>query len=255
MNHAHPNLGPVAASRRKFNPLVDVPNLLWFVHSDDSTVVSTKVSAINDRLAAYAFSQSNSTNRPIANTTEKPGHTVWEFSGTGRRYLSRSGAPLAGMLNSAPACTMSAFAKVVDLGSANDVCAHTNDVTSYSSSVRHSHNTDRHRWIENNAGVQTQYQSALGSFTATSGYQLWSGVSDGAGGLKWLLDDIEVATTTGTHQTPTGLAHVVLGEALNNSDASKQVYIGGFFACLGQVSSLVLGRTSEWFAESFQPIV
>lgn len=233
-----------------FDPIVDLSGLLWFIHTDDSVITSGRVSAIDDRVGPYAFAQGTSGNRPLENTTEFAGHTVWEFSGTGRRFLSIASAPLAGTLDGAPACTMGAYINIVDQGTANDACAHTSDTSSYSHSVRHGYNTTRHRFIES-AGGLTQYQSANGTFPTTSGWQLWCAVSDGAGNIEWFLDGVSSATATGTHQTPAALDNVVLGEAINNSIASKEVYIGGLFACTGQLNVATQIALTSWFAGSF----
>jgi hypothetical protein len=233
-----------------FDPVVDLSGLLWFVHTDDSVITGGKISAIDDRVGPYSFAQSNSANRPLENTSEFAGHTVWEFSNTGRRYLFLNDATLAGTLNGAPACTMGAYINIVDQGTANDACAHTSDVASYSHSVRHGHNTTRHRFIES-AGGLTQYQSANGTFPSTSGWQLWCAVSDGAGNIEWFLDGVSAATASGTHQSPAALDNVVLGEAINNAVATKEVYIGGLFACTGQLNAATQVALKDWFDGSF----
>jgi hypothetical protein len=250
---AHCALGPVAASGSRFNPLTDVPSLLYFTHTDDSTVTSGRVSAISDRLASYAFSQGTEANRFFADTTEKPGHTVWSQATTARYFVSRSGAALAGQFDGAPAATVGVYAKIANTGVTAEMMGHTSDTTSYASSAMRfvlAQANERWRLQEALTGVgSTFYIYDLPASVPTT-WALLTAVSNGAGSVSFYKDGVLIGSGSGTHRVPASLSHVVLGNA-GSTSGTPSYFVGGHFACLGQVSTAVQARLSSWYADSF----
>lgn len=239
---------------RSFDPRALSP--IYMTHTDDSTVTSGAISAISDRVAGYTFAQGTAGNRPIANTTECPGHTVWKFDGstTARRYLLRTDATLAGALNGPVAFTLATFLKVVHMTSLGtpDLIGHTLSTTSYGNpSVRYGLTTTGIRAvISGSARNQTLTKTPV---TFSGDWQLLSMAYSGSTEIEWFLDDASLGTTSLlTPGTISGMASVILGDATTiNSGVTREYYVGGHFCCLGEQAPANLGKIATWYRQSF----
>lgn len=236
-----------------YDPLA-LSGLLYFVHTDDSTVSAGAVASINDRVAAYVFAQGTAANRPIADTTTVTGHTVWKFdaSVTTRKWLTRNGAALAGQFNGAPALSMFVYMRDASHPSAAcDYFGHTTNTTSYTTAVRFATQAPTGlRFIENAAGSVTTYIRAT---AFTSSWALVGVTSDGAGNVKFWADGVQIGlTVSSTHRSPAAMTDIVLGDAVVlPGGATRTYYIGGYAAFLGQLSAADQVNLSNWFASSF----
>jgi hypothetical protein len=236
-----------------FDPLVDLSGLLYLTHTDDSTVSAGRVSAINDRLASYTFSQGTAANRFFADTTEKPGHTVWSQATTARYFVSRSDATLAGQFDGAPAATVGVYAKIANTGVTAEMMGHTNDTTSYTSSAMRfalAQANERWRLQEALTGVGSSFYIYDLPGSVPTSWALLTAVSDGAGSVSFYQDGVLIGSDTATHRVPAALAHVVLGNA-GTTSGTPSYFIGGHFACLGQLNTVSMAALSTWFAGSF----
>jgi hypothetical protein len=146
---------------------------------------------------------------------------------------------------------------MLNTGTSAEFVAHTSSTTGYeNSAMRFAVGTgnERYRLLEALTGVgSTTYAFDLPGSVPTT-WALLTAVANGTGSVSFYRDGVFVGSVSGTHRVPINLAHVVLGPA-NGSAGTPNYFIGGHFACLGQVSPVVLARLSVWYADSFLPIV
>lgn len=238
--------------RSAFDPLVDLTPL-YFIHTDDTSVVGGGADQITDRMAGKTWSALGATNRPIIDTAQFSGHDVWKFddSVTTRKALRLTDATLAGQYNTAPALTMCLYLNNASApNSANDYFSHTDNITSYGTRVTLGPRTSTSlRFLESAAGVLTTYQS---SATYPSGWGLAAVTSDGAGTIKWWFDGVQIGSTVvGVHRSPASMTDIVLGDAVSIGAGTRTYYVGGYAAFLGQLTSQNMIDLSAWFAASF----
>ncbi len=233
-----------------FDPLVDLAGLLWFVHTDDSVIASGRVSAIDDRVGPYSFAQGTVNSRPTEDTTQYPGHTVWSFPASlNKRFLSYNDAALAGQLDTCPAHTMGVWIYLAtNPADERSWCGHSNNLTSYSESIRITNNSPGFRTIEASAAGNSTYTWTT---AVTGSWKLLTVRNDGNGSVDFLEGGTVLATDTATPRSPTGMDEVFLGENASHGGLFGDWYMGGMFCATGQLSDASLAALATWFASSF----
>lgn len=208
------------------------PTPLYYIQTDSSTITTGAISAVTDT-AGRSWSQATSSNRPIADTTTVPGHTVWKFdnSVTTRKWLVRNDAALAGALDGPIACAFNVYVKMVGMPtlSINDFIGNTLSTSSYSNpALRFGLRTDGCRLNANGGTRVTTYNSPL---TFTGGWDLVSCTWDGSTTARFWLNGVQQGpdVTQLIPGTLTGMVNSVLGDAVSNSGGfTREYYLGGF---------------------------
>lgn len=239
-------LGAVAG----FDPATLSP--IYLTHTDDTNVVSGGADSIVDRIAGATFISPGSTNRPIVNTTEIPGHKVWQLddSTTARKHLICNNHALAALLDGPVPFTFVTWLKVVHLPSIGtpNLIGHTLNTTSYSNpSVRYGLTTTGANCVISGATrTQTLTKTPI---TYSGDWQLLSMRYDGALSLDFWLDDTQLGAPVPllAPGEMTGQTNIVLGDATaNNSLNGRLYYVGVQAAFPGRLSAANLKNMTGW---------
>lgn len=231
--------------------------LYYTVTNDSINDGSARVQSIASRVnAAHVWTQSTPTDRPILNTSLIPNRKVWQLdaSTTARRWLLLTNAALAGALNGPVAYSLCAYIRVVTMPTTGtpDLIGHTLSTTSYGNPCV------RFRLSAAAAGVSNTLSGATRQVIYTqavtfSGWGLLCITYDGAttmrtywNGAKQGADNVML-----TPGSIAGMTSVVLGDATTSAGPNRLYYVGGHFACLGQLSTAQQVNLSAWYAQQF----
>lgn len=237
--------GPVAASIYKpsFDPLVDLPGLIWFLHPDDATdVIGGEINSLTDRVAAATFTAPAAANRmPLDTNNERPGHNAAQTATLGADLLRSNDAGIAAALNGTPGFTVSWLGRRTS-NNAIGMFQVSNNSGFFTGADRISVQLGQTACTLIIGTAAAQFSSW--SFTVTGGIQTWrtySIVYDGAGVADLYIDGALHDSDTQTHRATTNLLYTFY--------CAGQGYMGPACIC-DALDAATVAQLHTWLADA-----